>query len=212
MKRKNWKLIETKAYNNLKSLYNLATPDEIFQGKYWYSNANYKAFGIGTANNYSTAKVCGVIAALSPGLKWEKNVPNAEALIKMFSASLEIDSAFGLSVYGKDPIKKAWRILQGEPILDVLSGPKVTNFFKNLSNPSDPSSITIDGHIKLACLGTRLGNHDSGPVSTTVRTSEYPHYAAVVTKLAFELGFLPSKLQAILWITFRRLPIGYKLS
>ena len=62
----------------------LATTEEVVSGQQWYKNANEIASRLARNNNITTAKAAGVLAALSPNNKWERNCHDAENLIQAY--------------------------------------------------------------------------------------------------------------------------------
>jgi len=85
--------------------------------------------------------------------------------------------------------EKAHRILTGENPLDVLSGDKVTRFFRNLTG--DLSCVTIDSH-GWAMVGM-------SPTATNYRRVEFAF------RMAAEYhGFEAAEFQAIVWNYWRR--------
>lgn len=48
---------------------------------------------------------------------------------------------------------KAVEIYRGTPIEDVIGGPKQTSFYNNLTDPDDPSTVTVDKWMYRAAIG-----------------------------------------------------------
>lgn len=201
----NWTLAEQRAFRNLNRIWNLATPEDKVQGGSWYPTANRQIFDLSVKHNIPLDAALGAVAALSPGLRWDLNLSRAEFLFKAFDTEYPETETYGLSPYGKRNVQKAWRILRGEEPLAVLSGPKVRAFYSCLRDPFAPD-VVVDGHMKFACLGTRRGIG-----AAAVSVSEYPHWVAVIRKLARRLALRASQLQAILWLAWRKISIGKKI-
>ena len=112
--------------------FTLATSQEVQLGCDWYPSALKIATRIADKYDLRVETVAGVISALSPSNKWERNVFDAEALIKVWRAGATRDEV----LHPKHPIirvctyltmkTKAWDILMREeyqltvPIVDIL--------------------------------------------------------------------------------------------
>lgn len=202
-RRKTWNRgIET----NILQTYNAASPEELDAGMNWYANANLLTDGIAKRTGVPLWAVCGVIAALSPGSLWGRNVLEAEELISAWKANLPLPL---VGVYGKRNVDKAIQILKGTNPLDVLpeSGPKTRSFFANILFPQTSDAVTVDRHAKALAYGLhsiRLG-YASNSLLSTVRVGEYDYLAWHYRRVAERLGLIPSQLQAICWIVWKRL-------
>jgi hypothetical protein len=103
---------------------------------------------------------------------------------------------------------------------------KVRNFYNNLLNPNDPSSVTIDTHAVAAALLQPLGSDDlpvthnfSNPIRAhhppgsnlapssdiTGMRGTYGIYAEAYRQAAAERGILPRQMQSITWEASRGL-------
>ena len=72
---------------NILAIHQLATADERVEGATWYLNALIIAEDLGARYKLGgRLKAIGVIAALSPRNRWERNVQDADALIAAFNA------------------------------------------------------------------------------------------------------------------------------
>ena len=66
--------------------FTLATSQEVQLGCDWYPSALAIASRIADKYNLRTEVVAGIIAALSPNNRWERNIIDAEAIIKCWAA------------------------------------------------------------------------------------------------------------------------------
>ena len=66
--------------------FTLATSQEVQLGCDWYRSAFQIADRISDKYGLPTETVAGVIAALSPNNRWERNIIDAEAIIKCWAA------------------------------------------------------------------------------------------------------------------------------
>ncbi len=190
---------------NILRVYGRATDSDIDIGLHWYQHAHDAAKAIaGRCHTASTVEVIGVIAALSPGLSWGLNVSQAEQLIKAHEAGQDLPH---VGSYGRANVNKAVRILNHEWPLNVLGGNKVRAFFYNLLFPTGEEIVTIDRHAKALAINapaTRAG-FASDNVLSTVRPSEYDYISWHYRVIAKRLGLVPSQLQAIVWVTWKRI-------
>ena len=101
----------------LQHVLSLATPEDWDNGLHWYGRANDQARAISERYNITVEMVAGVIACLSPGSEWGRNVVDAECVVGAYTSGLVIPQ---VGVYGRKNVDKALRILAGENPLDVI--------------------------------------------------------------------------------------------
>jgi hypothetical protein len=77
-------------------------------------------------------------------------------------------------------------------LLDILSGPKIKNFFMNLYQPDNPDYVTIDRHAMRVA-----GIDGSSPTK-----KQYIEIANAYINVAQEYNMIPNMLQAKLWCHF----------
>lgn len=171
-------------------VYQQALPDEIEQGKCWYHIAHNAAKSLGV----SVECGAGVIAALSPGLKWEVNVEAARRVIQG-------ESLKGLGVRWKDAINKAQKIANGANPLDVLRGNKVRAFYQCILNPDTCCHVCVDGHAYSIWKGKRIPTDQTPQIGNPL----YRKISNAYVKAANALSLKPHELQAITWLVWRRL-------
>ena len=177
---------------NILRVYDQATRDEVRDGLVWYQNAHEDAIAISFPR--SVVVGAGMIAALSPGLRWERNVKAAERLIN--NQTLE-----GLGVRWYAGVDKAQAILLGEHPDKVLGGNKVRAFYRCILNPNDGLSVCVDGHAYAIWCGRRITTADTPALTDRMYSRITGDYIAA----ARTIGMLPMQLQAITWCTWRRL-------
>ena len=175
-------------------MYKQATPEFIEGGHNWYEKAHDIAKGIGRGN---VEKGAGIIAALSPQTGWGRNIQLAGELART-----------GTTKHTTDSLVKAQRILEGEHPLDVLGGQKVTSFYKNIADPSDKETVTIDRHAHDIPMGIAFrGPKKSTEKSPDLGLSEkgrYEHFVSAYKNAAQQLEIdTPHKVQATTWVTHR---------
>jgi hypothetical protein len=171
------------------TMYRKASPDQVMQGIAWYSTA--RKLAIRLARKYGVTKQCaaGVIAALSPQVSWVKNKEYAAVIL---SAKL-MGSPMPATKCILGNWRKAWRIATGAHPLTVLSGPKVTAFYRNICGKND-TSVTVD------IWAYRVAD----PMPTVGLTPvQYRKISSAYQTVAKTLGIVPAHLQAICWIAIR---------
>lgn len=167
------------------------------QGRSYYQDFHSRMVEIGQrAYDCPVSTVAAVYSALSPNNSEENCIRDTERALTNFRYGRWND--FHPTTYSHNKAK-AFRILNGESPADVLSGEKTWNFYNNIVNPSDRDFVTIDGHMVNIWNGKRVPLDLSG-----ISKSEYRIVASGVKELAGRYGLVPCQLQAILWITWRR--------
>lgn len=179
---------------NILKTYWQATADELRDGNLWYQEANEEADRLADENGLEMEQTAAMIAAVSPGMRWERNVECAERII--LGEPLD-----GLGVRWYDGVKKAKRILRNHNPMDVLKGNKVRAFFACILNPDNRVSCCIDGHAYGIWCGKRIPLDEIPPINDRL----YFRIASDYCVVARDLAISPCQLQAITWVTWRRL-------
>jgi hypothetical protein len=174
------------------AMFRTASPEQVMQGKAWYDAARNVA--IEYARQYGTSKqrAAGVIAALSPQVSWKKN--QDYAAIILHGASIGVKPRTYCIQSNWD---KAWKIATDKTVLplDVLSGPKVRAFYRNICGKDD-RSVTVD------VWAARVAE-PYNPKPKLGRTKDYAVIADAYQSVASALGMVPAHLQAACWIVAR---------
>jgi len=187
---------------NIIAIYKLANPSEIKHGLTWYVNATKDCKEIAIKYDLPIHIVIGVVSALSPNNKWERNIVNADDLCKAFIDGQDMDS-IKVSTYHKMK-QKAWSILEQMPSYDetikILNGKKIVSFFRNING--DETDITIDGHARNIYYNDRQGLTTP---NTNIRKLEYLDIQKAYLRASKKLGIKAYELQAITWVVWRRI-------
>ena len=191
--------------NNIIAIYNLATPEEIEHGVTWYATAYCESLKIAEELDIPVHIVVGVVAALSPNNKWDRNIINARDLCAAYVNGDSIES-FKVSTYGKMK-QKAWSIMESMPDYEttksILNGQKIVCFFENIMGEN---TCTVDGHAYNIYHAERQGL--TGSIS--IGKKEY----ALIQEAYQTAGMLTSingkhlkayEMQAITWVVWRRI-------
>jgi len=192
---------------NIINKYREASPEFAKGGHEWYEKAHETAAKLGGGD---VRRGAGIIAALSPLSDWDRNVREAHELTKTGTVKSALLPA---------NVAKAQRIHAGENPEAVLGGNKVTNFFHNIHDPSNPGHVTIDRHAYDIALGRPFigqGGKSAGvpkEPSKPGNMSEdlglssmgrYKHFVRAYQHASGELGVdLPHQVQATTWVTHR---------
>lgn len=180
------KVSEVKA--QLKQYLNQATDYEQDFGQAWYMIAHEQCALAAHLLKLPLSTFVGVVAALSPRLKWEVNIRYAIQFCETGQAA-----ALG---YNK---QCAARILEGEHPLQVLVGPKVRAFYLNILEPKDTAHSTVDTWMIRAAY-----NRDAAKVK------ELEYIRKALSELSEELNLTPNQVQAIVWLVVKRLSVPRK--
>lgn len=181
--------------------FGLAEARHIWEGKAWYREAHEFAMQLTETYEIPIYRVVGVIAALSPSVRWEANKEQAENLCKAYVGEGSLSKVV-LTTYGPQA-RKAQEILKtGNDFEDVtfLLGRrafKTISFFSNILCYPNSLNVTIDQHI-IDAAGY------SGQWTQGARGC-YDLLTEAITQLAEEANLMPCEYQAIIWVTYKDL-------
>tara|TARA_R100000030_G_scaffold59648_1_gene44901 strand:+ start:10333 stop:10923 length:591 start_codon:yes stop_codon:yes gene_type:complete len=188
---------ELKKYrSNLRIWYNRATKDEIKQGLVWYKDAMDFAKQLSTDYGVRGEVAAGVISALSPNNRWERNKFDAVQVLMAVRDNVPMQD---VKVCTYDANKaKAFAIAKGDRKI-LTSSPKTYAFARNVGE-NDSNFVTIDKWHLRAC-------QTSSKKSRTCRESVTPKQYRIIqeetVKVAKEMGVKAYQFQAIVWVTIR---------
>jgi hypothetical protein len=190
--------------SNIFAIYQLASVADIQEGKFWYATACHICLDLAKKYSISQAQAAGVVAALSPRNKWERNILDAENLIAAYKAA-GVDGCNSVKVctFSKNKAK-AIRILEDtslseNTILDILSGPKLQEFYTCISGVED--EVCIDGHAYSIWSGGRITLANIPSIGKKLRAQIKEDYR----QAAKEAGIYSYQMQAITWCVWRRI-------
>ena len=184
---------------HIQALLDLATVGEQADGQLWYRRANTAAVRLADQYEVTIPVAAGVIAALSPRNKWERNLIDAENLIAAFVAAGEEGAeAVKVCTFGKNKAKAIQILQAGIGIQAILSGPKLIEFFSCIMGEDD---VCIDGHAYSIWFGCRITLDKVPSIGKKLRAQIKEDYMAVADKNNLK----PFEVQAITWVTHRRL-------
>lgn len=164
----------------------LALPDATKEhGRQWYWKAYNIAHEIANESGHSHSRVCGVIARLSPAVRWSHNVKVARELC----CTGEVQAYSGYT----PNIARAQVILE-HGWTPAPYGPKVNAFFRNILDPLDPEHVTLDRHMLALVRWHRFG---------APHNAAYQRLTRPWLRAANQLNIIPNQLQASLWLSVK---------
>lgn len=191
---------------NIKATYYQALqyPTLASNGLNWYFNANAIAASLAKRHDTTLEIACGTIAALSPNNRWDRNLVDADLLLKHYKLGDKLDS-FKVATYNHNK-EKGWQITHGIDPLDALKGDKTRSFYLCLLNPSDSYTVCIDGHATNIALGKQT-TLEKAPALTTAKydllADAYRIATTEINRDSLETNVLPMQVQAITWTLYR---------
>ena len=182
-----------------------AAYDELEHGLTWYSQAKDTCQGIADRTELPLRVVVGVLAALSPTNRWERNVIDAAALCTAFVTGGYMEDV-SVCTYKKMK-EKAWTILEAAPVLgvkdtwaiaEILKGPKITDFFWCIMGFD---TCVIDGHAWCIANDDRRTMQEVPNIGKKLRNEIQDAYQ----EAGKEVGITAYQMQAITWVTWKRI-------
>lgn len=164
-------------------------------GMLWYERAHHWCMETSERSGIPLVSVSGIVAALSPGCPWERNLMDAEAMI-------DRKKAHSFCTYPAN-VKKARKILSGKDPGKVLGGRKVISFHSLISNPQDPITVCIDRHAVKVVTWHEWKDLDE---AQNFLNSQWDRACQVYRDVAQHLSVLPNQVQAVTWLHQRELP------
>tara|TARA_R110000851_G_scaffold310256_1_gene469945 strand:+ start:224 stop:817 length:594 start_codon:yes stop_codon:yes gene_type:complete len=176
--------------------YNESTLEERESGKAWYNEAKEYVRILSLKFNASPLICAGVVSALSPNNKWERNKIDAYAVLEAVSKGIPSNEV-KVCTYNNNK-RKAFSIARGD--MNILKrSPKTYAFAQNISG-SDTYQVTID---KWHLRAIQTKSKSPKECKTTVTPLQYKKLERDCQKVARKHGLEPSVLQATVWVTIR---------
>lgn len=186
------KLSKPELVKQIHAYYNLSTDQERVNGMNWYAKAYSDCAGLAHTYGLPVNTVVGIVAALSPRNKWERNMVDAEQVI------LHGEQATVCTFHANKT--KAVRMINGEEPLDVLAGNKVRAFYNDILYHNTTPMVCVDSHAYAVATG--YGERIQVKV---IPDDDYALVSDAYTGLSQALCIRPCQLQAITWLTYRRI-------
>ena len=192
---------------NILATFYAATPVDIQEGKVWYTNAHEICKGLSDKYNLPLSTVVGVVSALSPNNKWDRNITDAENLIRAYCMGFDYPKVCTFTG-NKD---KAVTILECEidssdNICAILKGNKTIAFFRGIYTNGQCDEITVDGHAFNIWRGLYTSLNEVPAISNKLyrEVSDAYKQAAVAINNQTDSDWSASQIQAITWVSWRR--------
>ena len=182
---------------NIIKIYEKSTEEEISNGGNWFSEARQLAKDIGELYSIDFRKVAGVLSILSPGTSWERNIIDAKNLIKDWKDGKADQTVITSYKFNKT---KAIKFLDSSSFdfPGCKHRLKTACFYDNIINP-DSKRVTIDRHAIKVYHGAKY------PGGVDVSLNKYLMVEKSFVETANEINIIPCNLQAITWLTYKRL-------
>jgi len=194
-------------YGNILAVFFNATDLETINGAKWYPDANHAAAIMAERYNVTLQTAAGVIAALSPNNRWERNLTDANSMIRAHSAGgHSAAESIKVGTYNANKAK-ALAILSGDDCLDTLGGLKVRAFYDCIIGGD---SVCIDGHAYAIWKGERIATTRTPKITPKIYDAIAADYrrAAVTINSILGANYLAAQVQSITWIVWRRMIKG----
>ena len=200
----------TRHIDSIIAMYFSSSKVDRVKGKNWYSNAYSIACTLGKKYGVTSNTVSAVISALSPSNKWNRNVEDAEMMLRANAYDLDLTECKP-STYGNQKLK-AIAIIEGnvsddDSLKGILNGQKTKSFYANISTNGKTDDCTIDGHSYNVWNGTVTNLNDvPGMTPKTYRMiqDDYRTAAKIISEIEGET-LKASEIQAITWVAYRRI-------
>lgn len=186
--------------NPFTAVYSLANPHDVTLGLDAYGRYSRRCAALASQYSVDHYIVCALFAVFSPSNAASTNWIAVERILRA-DREKTISTKNAIPAYGRDQYR-GWQLLMGARTPDeVLTGLKTFNFYLCIRNPDDPRPIVVDGHM--------ANVSDNLPLRrlTDVRLKpvDYHRISAQIRKAAIEAGVLPSRFQAVVWYTWKRI-------
>jgi len=179
-----------KIRENLRMYFDLASQDQIESGKQWYYNASDICNEL-AGDHFTAEQVAGVISALSPRNKWERNIIDAETVLNAVREGL-LPEYVKVCTFNTNKFK-AFEIAKGNRTITDVSR-KTYAFIRNIAR-LDPARVTVDVWHLRACFGKTI--------DTGLTPKRYDMIEAITLDEAKRVGLKGFEYQAIIWEVVR---------
>jgi hypothetical protein len=190
---------------NIRRVFSLRTALEEREGIGWYREARRELQAASDAAGVPLEVAAHITAALSPNIRWGTNLAATKKALEVVGQPNWREALEGLTLAGfaKNSTKAkdiliAW--VEGRDWAGILSGPKVRAFADSLIGRPD-AEVVVDVHAYSVAVNRRWTVKTIPGISNLRRRIVSDAYRAV----AKEAGLSPAEVQAVTWVTWRRL-------
>lgn len=185
--------------DNLRLWYARADTIDRQEGQLAYPRYNAVMRALSQRFDFPLPLVTAAFVSLSPNNDYMSNLRSVVTVLYAIRQGHTIDQC-QVSTY-RHCLTRAWAYVTGEADFeDRTKGPKVMSFYRNILDPSDPSWVTVDGHIH-ACWQDKHLTMKDAVIGSSRR---YFEIVTSVQLMAHEVGMVPNALQAALWFARKR--------
>ncbi len=172
---------------NIVALFNATTRQNLDNGMTWYHDAYMVAFKLSYEYQIPMTKVVGIMAALSPNNKWQRNKIDTAKFLSRPYVDTKVCTFMGQR-------EKAYAIYHSNgdalEIECILNGIKTCNFFNNILFFDKCDRVTVDMWAFRSC-------------KVEEKTKNIPLVTRAYQEIAQELNIQPHQLQAVVWGVIR---------
>lgn len=199
----------------------LASEDEIQEGMNWYKNARMVCRRIADSHCISLDTVAAVVAALSPQNPWDRNIRDAESIIKLYTAGgPDAAREYKCGTFNRNK-EKAIRILSSEKdrleLMEILNGQKIKDFFICIADSLGEYdrcnyAVCVDGHAYSIWLGERVSTAETPKITPKLYNQIRLDYIDATDKIntILKTNYIPAQIQSITWVVHRNLYKGQR--
>mgnify|MGYP003630218260 CR=1 FL=1 len=187
---------------NIRRVFNQATQEEVGHGLTWYKEAHAACQAMADAYELPIVIVIGVVAALSPTNRWERNLIDADNMLATFTGGGYCEACAPCTY--KAMRDKAWKILsdgvaQGaDDVAKTLNGPKITDFFWCIMGED---VCVIDGHAWCIANADRRTMQEVPSIGKKLRKE----LQAAYSKAGKQDDMTAFEMQAATWVAWKRI-------
>lgn len=192
-------ITQQQAYENIKAIYDEASPPAIAHGEIWYQEAHNFCLQLAEEYDVEFTQVVGALAVLSPNVSWETN---KKCLVSLLARGEKYGNVY------PDNVKKAEAMLSGMLSVEQALffrkryGNKVRSFYDNIVNPTHSNKVTVDTHaVRGAFDSTSVTEKQLRWVFETV--TGYQILTQAYQQVAQEVGRIPNQVQATVWLAVK---------
>ncbi len=191
-------------HGNILAVFFKATDLETINGAEWYPAANHAAQIMAARYSVTLETVAGVIAALSPNNRWERNLTDADSMIRAYSmGGHNAADSVKVGTYNANKTK-ALAILSGDDCLQILGGLKVRAFYDCIIGGD---SVCVDGHAYAIWTGEYIPTTKTPKITPKLYDAISADYrlAAATINCILQAEYSAAQIQAITWVAWRRI-------
>ena len=187
---------------NITKVLKQSTQAEFAHGLTWYADALKECQDMADCHRLPLAIVVGVVAALSPTNRWQRNLVDAHYMCKSFVNGGYVEDTAPCTY--KTMRDKAWKILSdgvtqdADDIAKTLNGPKITDFFWCIMGKD---VCVIDGHAWCIANADRRTMQEVPSIGKKLRKE----LQAAYSKAGKRHGMTAFEMQAATWVTWKRI-------